>query len=44
MELINLASKPDPEALAQRIIERKRQLPTALSAATVLEHRDADRR
>jgi plasmid stability protein len=43
-ELIDLASRPDPEALARRIIERKQRTSTTLSAATIIEHRDADRR
>lgn len=43
-ELIDLASRPDPQALADRIAERKRQTRTTLGAADILEHRDADRR
>jgi plasmid stability protein len=43
-ELIDLASRPDPDALAQRIVERKRQTSTTLSAAKIIKHRDAGRR
>ncbi|MDZ7674541.1 MAG: hypothetical protein U5K30_05680 [Acidimicrobiales bacterium] len=43
-ELIDLASRPDPDALATRIVERKRRTSTNLSAATIIEHRDAGRR
>jgi plasmid stability protein len=43
-ELIDLASRPDPQALAQRIVERKRQTSTTLSAAKIIGHRDAGRR
>lgn len=44
MELIDLARRPDPGALAQRIVERKRQTSTTLSTAKILRHRDAGRR
>ena len=44
MELIALADRPDPDALARRIVERKDRTATALSAAQILEHRDAGRR
>lgn len=43
-ELIDLASRPDPQALAERIIDRKRRTGTSLTAAKILDHRDADRR
>ncbi len=43
-ELIDLASRPDPAALAQRISERKRQTGTTLTAAKIIKHRDAGRR
>lgn len=43
-ELIDLAGRPDPEALAARIAERKRQTATELSRAKILRHRDAGRR
>ena len=43
-ELIDLAGRPDPGALAERIIERKRRTATNLSAAKIIRHRDAGRR
>ncbi len=43
-ELIDLASRPDPEALAARIGERKARTGTSLPAGTILGHRDAGRR
>lgn len=43
-ELIELARRPDPQALADRIVDRKRRTGTTLAAAEILEHRDADRR
>jgi antitoxin FitA len=43
-ELIDLASRPDPEALAPRIVERKRRTSTTLSAAKIIKHRNAGRR
>lgn len=43
-ELIDLAGRPDPQALAERITERKRQTGTTLAAAKILRHRDAGRR
>lgn len=43
-ELIELARRPDPEALAERIIDRKARTGSTLSARSILEHRDADRR
>jgi plasmid stability protein len=43
-ELIDLANRPDPDALARRISERKHRTSTTLSAAKILEHRDAGRR
>ncbi|MFZ6005469.1 MAG: FitA-like ribbon-helix-helix domain-containing protein [Actinomycetota bacterium] len=43
-ELIDLASRPDPEDLARRIVERKQKTSTTLSAAKILRHRDAGRR
>jgi antitoxin FitA len=44
MELIELASRPDPDALARRIVERKERTSTTLSAQRIIEHRDAGRR
>jgi plasmid stability protein len=43
-ELIDLASRPDPDALARRITERKQRTSTTLSAAKIIKHRDAGRR
>jgi plasmid stability protein len=43
-ELIGLASRPDPEALAARIAERKQRTAATLPAATIVAHRDAGRR
>ena len=43
-ELIDLAKRPDPQALADRIIDRKRRTGTTLAASKILDHRDADRR
>ena len=43
-ELIDLASRPDPQALAERITERKRRTGTTLAGAKIIEHRDAGRR
>lgn len=43
-KLIELASRPDTEAILARIRERKERTGTHLSAATILGHRDADRR
>lgn len=43
-KLVELASRPDTEAVLTRIRERKERTGTRLSAATILSHRDADRR
>ena len=43
-ELIELARHPDPEVLAQRIVDRKQRTATKLSASTIIGHRDAGRR
>ena len=43
-ELIELARRPDPEALAARIAERKRRTGTTLSREKILGHLDAGRR
>lgn len=43
-KLIELASRPDAEAVLARIAERKERTGTRLSAATILGYRDADRR
>ncbi|MFV0317075.1 MAG: FitA-like ribbon-helix-helix domain-containing protein [Microthrixaceae bacterium] len=43
-ELIDLASRPDPQALAERIVDRKQRTGTTLAAAEIIKHLDADRR
>lgn len=43
-QLIDLASRPDPRVLAERIAERKQTTGSTLTAAAILEHRDAARR
>lgn len=43
-ELVDLASRPDPEALALRIVERKRRTATKLPGEKILRHLDAGRR
>lgn len=43
IELIELASRPDAEALRSRIADRKRRTGTRVSPADILAHRDADR-
>jgi plasmid stability protein len=43
-QLIELASRPDAEALLSRVRDRKRRTGSRLSAETILAHRDADRR
>lgn len=43
-ELIDLASRPDAEALAARIVDRKRRTGTELPSETILHHLAADRR
>jgi plasmid stability protein len=43
-ELIDLASRPDPDALARRVAERKQRTSTTLSTAKIIKHRDAGRR
>ena len=44
MQLVELASRPDPEALAARIRQRKQRTASRLPASAILRHRDADRR
>jgi len=44
MELINLASRPDPEALVRRVRERKQHTASRLPAGKILRHRDFGRR
>ena len=43
-KLIELASRPDAEAVLAKIRDRKERTGTRLSAATILGHRDAERR
>ena len=43
-QLIELARRPDPEALIARIRERKASTGSELSKNRILSHRDADRR
>lgn len=43
-QLIELARRPDPEALIARIRERKASTGTRLPRERILEHREADRR
>ncbi len=42
--LIELARRPDPEALFARIRERKASTKSKLSRKRILSHRDVDRR
>ena len=44
LELIELASRPDPEALAERISQRKQRTQAELSAEEIIRYRDAGRR
>jgi len=44
LQLIELARRPDPDALLARVRERKRRTGSKLSVSSVLAHRDADRR
>ena len=43
-ELVELAERPDPETVLARVHDRKQRTGSRLSAAQILEHRDADRR
>lgn len=43
-ELVELAERPDSEALLARVRERKQRTGTRLPAERILEHRDHDRR
>jgi len=43
-ELIDLAKRPDPGALAERIAERKRRTASSLPTDMILDHLDAGRR
>ncbi len=42
-QLIELARRPDPQAMVTRIRERKAQTGSRLSPEQILRHRDADR-
>lgn len=44
MQLVELARRPDAEALMSRVRERKQRTGSQLSAAEILTARDADRR
>jgi plasmid stability protein len=43
-ELIELARRPEPEALISRIRERKERTRNRLTVESILTHRDADRK
>lgn len=43
-QLIELARRPDAEALLSRVRDRKQRTGSRLSADAILDHRDADRR
>lgn len=43
-ELIELARRPEPEALISRIRERKERTGSRLTVESILAHRDADRK
>ena len=43
-QLVELASRPDAEAVLAKIRERKQRTGTRLPAEKILAHRDADRR
>jgi plasmid stability protein len=43
-ELIGLADRPDIDTLLARVRERKQRTGSQLPAASILAHRDADRR
>ena len=42
-QLIELARRPDPEALLASVRERKRRTHSTLPPSSILAHRDADR-
>lgn len=44
VELMELARRPTPEDLMDRIRDRKRSTGSTLSTEAILRHRDADRR
>jgi antitoxin FitA len=43
-QLIEMARRPDPEALMARVRRRKERTESRLSREKILEHRDRDRR
>lgn len=43
-ELMELAGRPDPAALLERVRDRKQRTGSRLPADKILSHRDADRR
>jgi antitoxin FitA len=43
-QLIELARRPDAQALLARVRERKQRTGSRLSVEAILDHRDADRR
>ncbi len=43
-QMVELARKPDPESLLERIRSRKASTGTKLDAARILKHRDGERR
>lgn len=44
LQLIELTRRPDAEMLLSQVRERKRRIGSRLSASSILEKRDADRR
>ena len=44
LQLIELAQRPDPDVVLRRIAERVERTGSTFSAASILRHRDADRR
>lgn len=44
IRLIEIARRPEPEALLARIRERKEHTGSSLSRESILSHREADRR
>lgn len=43
-ELIELANRPDNNAILQRIADRKRHTKSALTTKEILDHQDAERK
>lgn len=43
LQLIELAARPDPDALMARVRQRKESTGTRLPPETILRHREADR-